>query len=315
MELSIRQKLIIIQKLSGMTQEKLAQKFQVSFATLNSWINDKSLPRSKASQKIHDLYLEITGQKIISPEEIAAKVRIIEEKRSKFPQIIDYIRTNPDIFDCFVLSLTYHSNRIEGSTMTEPETAAVLFRNVTIPDKSLIEHLEIKNHQTAWKYLVDDIVSFPFEISEQLVLDLHRILMNSIHPDAGRYRNHSERIVGVDVPTANYLKVPFLMEELIREIQKASGEIAEIIHRIAQVHSRFEQIHPFADGNGRIGRLLIQAMALRSNLPPAIILQENKRYYYTYLNKAQQSIHEDLSLLENFVCDAFLEGFKIMERN
>ena len=71
---------------------------------------------------------------------------------------------------------------------------------------------------------------------------------------------------------------------------------------------------PFSDGNGRIARLLMHAMALGKNLPPAIIRQENKRYYYSYLNRAQQTQNEDLTLLENFICDALLESFRVLER-
>jgi Fic family protein len=149
------------------------------------------------------------------------------------------------------------------------------------------------------------------QIDETLILDLHRMLMNSIRPDAGTYRQHSVRIVGADVPTANYVKIPFLMAELIEIINAA---VQDTISHLAEVHSRFEQIHPFSDGNGRIGRLLIHTMALRNKLPPAVIRQEKKRFYYSYLNKAQQTQNKDLSLLEDFICDALLEGFQILER-
>jgi Fic family protein len=186
-----------------------------------------------------------------------------------------------------------------------------LFQNVTIPNRSLIEHLEVKNHQTALQYLFHHMETGPGNIDEALVLSLHRMLMNSIRPDAGSYRQHSVRIVGADVPTANYLKVPDLMGRLFEDINTT---VEDAIKQIAGIHSRFEQIHPFSDGNGRIGRLLIHAMALAKNLPPAIIRQENKRFYYSYLNKAQQTQNEDLSLLENFICDALLEGFGILER-
>jgi Fic family protein len=308
---TIPQKLKVIQELSGLSQEKLAQKFAVSFATLNSWINGKSIPRKKARQQIEEMYLDITGQKIIPAHELAAKKQGIEKKQIEHPGILKTILENPDIHDQFILSLTYHTNRIEGSTLTQPETEAILFRDVTIPDKSLIEHLEVKNHQTALEYLFNHMASGGSQIDQALILHLHRILMNSIRPDAGTYRQHRVRIVGADVPTANYVKVPFLMVELIEDI---NAGVRDTVLHIAEIHSRFEQIHPFSDGNGRIGRLLIHAMALREKLPPAVIRQERKRFYYSYLNKAQQTQNKDLSLLEDFICDALLEGFQILER-
>ena len=80
----------------------------------------------------------------------------------------------------------------------------------------------------------------------------------------------------------------------------------------ARIHSRFEHIHPFSDGNGRVGRLLMNAMLLQKNLAPAIIRQEQKQLYYAYLYKAQTK--DDTSQLENFICDAIVDGFKILER-
>ena len=99
------------------------------------------------------------------------------------------------------------------------------------------------------------------------------------------------------------------MKELVKYIQKKTKDI---FSQIADIHSRFEKIHPFSDGNGRIGRLLMHAMGLSKNLAPAVILQEKRRLYTTYLNKAQMK--DDLSLLEDFVCDAILEGYHILER-
>jgi Fic family protein len=132
--------------------------------------------------------------------------------------------------------------------------------------------------------------------------------MNAIRSDAGVYRNHGVRIMGTHVPTANYQKVPELMKELVRDIKPSADAVAHI----ANIHSRFEKIHPFGDGNGRIGRLLMHAMALRENLAPVVVLQEKCRLYAAYLNKAQMK--DDQSLLEDFVCDAILEGYNILER-
>lgn len=308
--MNISRELRIIKKLSGLSQEKLAQRFGVSFVTFNSWINDRSIPRKKAQGQIHKLYLDYTGRKVIPADELEAKKQMVENKRKLRSGILKQILEHPDIHDQFVLSLTYHTNRIEGSTLTEAETGAILFHDTVLPGKRLVEHLEVKNHQTALEYLFNQMVAGSVRIDEALILTLHRILMNSIRPDAGFYRRHSVRIVGADVPTGSYANVPRLMAELIEDINTPNEDT--ILH-IAGIHSRFEQIHPFSDGNGRIGRLLIHAMAFGRNFPPVVIRQEKKHLYYTYLNKAQQ--RGDLTLLEYFLCDAFLEGYRILERN
>lgn len=302
------EKLKFILQITGLSQEKLARKLEVSFVTLNSWINGRSLPRKKASSNIDLLYKEYTGQKIIPVEALDAKKALIVSKSKLNKNVIRTINNNPDIRDELMLSLTYNTNRIEGSTLTEPETAAILFDNAALPNKSLIEQMEVKNHQAAFNFLLNFIPKIKV-IDEVLILKLYGILMNGIRDDAGFYRRHQVRIAGANVPTANYVKVPILMKELLKSIQRGSRDI--ILH-ISSIHSNFEKIHPFSDGNGRIGRLLIHAMAFMNNFPPAVIKQEKRHLYYTYLNKAQNK--GDSTLLEDFLCDAFIDGFNIIER-
>lgn len=307
--MNIVDKLKIIKNLSGLTQEELAKKLGVSFATLNSWINERSRPRGKAESNINNLYFKYTGQKFILDDPLTAKKQIILSKSRKHKNILKEILKNPDIYDQFMLSFTYNTNRIEGSTLTEAETKAILFDNIALSNKSIIEQSEVKNHQAAWRYLLNYLNESKFKIDEKLILKLHSILMNSIRDDAGSYRNHSVRIVGTHIPTANYLKLPQLMKKIIRDINRKEKDI---IDRVAKIHSQFEQIHPFSDGNGRIGRLIIQAMLLSKNLSPAIIKQEKKRLYNSCLNKAQ--LKKDFIPLEEFICDSILEGLKILER-
>ncbi|TRZ78408.1 Fic family protein [bacterium] len=306
--MTIRQKLEIIQKTLGLTQTKIAEKFSVSFVAFNSWWTGKSIPRPKMQKAIDELFLEVTGQKIIPTDELIAKKQVLSKKSNQYKNIVSEILNNPDIRDQFVLKLTYHSNSIEGSTLTEADTAAVLFDNEAISNKSLTEQLEAKNHQTALNYLLDYIIKKGI-INEKLVLKLHSILMNGIQSDAGLYRRHAVRIISVSLPTANYLKIPDLIPVLIKE---ASKKAKDIISLSAKTHSQFEKIHPFSDGNGRIGRLLLTAMLLKSNFAPAIIHQEQKRLYYNYLFKTQTK--DDQSQLEDFFCDAVIDGFNILER-
>jgi len=301
------QKLQIIKRLSRLTQEKLAQKFDVSFATLNSWINNHSKPRREAGKLIDEMYKEYTGQKVIPTSLLKAKKLFLSDRSNAHPGVLKKIAGFPDIQEEFVLSLTYNSNGIEGSTLSENETAQVIFRNRPLPNKSLIEQIEAKNHQAAFEYLIRHLAGRK-RINEKFILKLHGILMNSIRDDAGFYRNHGVRIVGSNVPTANFIKIPYLMDKLVRYINRKRKDI--ILHA-SKIHSRFEQIHPFSDGNGRVGRLLLNAILIKANFPPAMIMQENKQLYYTYLQKAQTT--DDASLLEDFICDAVMEGFEILE--
>lgn len=306
--MKISQKLQIIKDLSGLTQEKLAHQIGVSFATLNSWINERSLPHKKHQDKIDEFYYKHSGQKIIIKDILLAKKDIIKGKSKKFDNIIKFVKENSDIYDELILALTYNSNSIEGSTLTKEETADIIFENLTLPNKDLKEHLEAKNHQLVLKYLFNNI-NYEFKISEEFILKLHEILMRGILEDAGKYRNHAVRILGTNVPTANFLKIPVLMKELVKDINKKRKDN---IKHVSQIHSRFEKIHPFSDGNGRIGRILIHAMLLRKKLAPAVIKQRKKRSYYRYLKVSQ--LKNEHKNLEEFICDAVLIGFKIIER-
>ncbi len=303
-----RQKLQVIRQATGLTQTKLAERLGVSFVTVNSWLAGKSVPRAKTQKNIDELFLEVTGQKIIPIEQLTAKKQILHKKSKEHKHILAEILDNPDIHDAFLLKLTYHSNKIEGSTLTEPDTASILFDNVSLPNKTLVEQLEAKNHQTALDYLFVHLHKGG-ALDEALILMLHRILMNGIRPDAGAYRDHAVRILGVSLPVANYLKIPDLIPAVVKDM---SRDASDVTAAAAHVHSRFEQIHPFSDGNGRIGRILMVAMLLEANLPPAIVRQEDKRLYYTYLYRAQTK--EDQSQLEDFICDAIMGGFRILER-
>jgi Fic family protein len=306
--MTIPQKLQLLLKLSALTQQELASRLGVTFAALNRWINSKAIPRPKAQAAIDELYKEYSGEKQIPETVLEAKKHMVLQKAKAHKNALKAILGNPDIRDQFYLSLTYNSNRIEGSTLSEGETAAILFENAALPNKTLVEQLEAKNHQAVLEYLFQYLAK-QRPLNEVLILKLHSILMNAIRSDAGTYRSHGVRIVGTYVPTANYVKIPQLMKALVKDVRHKKQDT---IQHISDIHARFEKIHPFSDGNGRIGRLLMHAMALKENLAPVVILQEKRRQYATYLNKAQMK--DDLSLLEDFVCDGILEGYSILDR-
>lgn len=286
-----------ILKASGWSQEQLAQELGVSFVSLNAWLNSRSQPRAKALGHIERLYLQIVGSDTADEADlIAIKKRALGHKLTA-RQLID----NQTALDTLTLYLTYHTNTIEGSTMTLSDVEDVLFEHKVLSNRTAIEQTEARNHQAALYWLLDKLAadSKNFVVDEQFILDLHVRLMNGIISNAGQYRNHSVRIMGAHVSLANWQKITELMQEFTANLKASSDDPIQLL---AESHAVFEKIHPFSDGNGRTGRLLLLAQALSHGLVPPLVLKERKAAYYKYLEIAQTS--DNPKPLEMFVADA-----------
>lgn len=299
-------KLKKLQKITEKTQSELAQMLGVSFPTLNSWIGGKSEPRKKSQDLIDLLYQEYTGTASVDGSQLEQKKQRIKDLQKQFPNPLKYIVSRPDIYNNLVLELTYHTNSIEGSTLNEPQVRSVLFDGLTIPDKTLVEHQEVKNHQAVLGNMFQWLSDKNTKIEEDYIQKLHWILMNGIWPNAGIYRNHGVRITGSQVTTANYVKISELMQDFIENL---NTPCQNIISHLAKTHAQFEKIHPFSDGNGRVGRLIMHLVALRNNLPPLLIKKEKKYAYYSHLQKAQ--LKEEFIWLESFLYDAAIESYEL----
>lgn len=308
--MTISQQLLQIQKYSGKTQEELARDLGVSFPTLNSWIRGRSRPRIKATQNINSLYIEIFGDTNVEKHHLDVKIDKLKQLRQQFPKPFSLLMSRKDLYDNLLLSLTYHTNGIEGSTFTEPDVKAVLFDDVTIPNKSVREHQEAKNHQGALGFVMRRMKDGNTTIDEECIKHIHQILMNGIMQTAGVYRNHSVRIVGAHVPTSNHLSIEAHMTECIASLNCFEKHPLNQVEQIAQTHARFEQIHPFSDGNGRVGRLLMLILAYRYQMAPILIRKEKKQAYYTYLDAAQTQ--SNIVPLTSCIIDALFEGYKLL---
>lgn len=308
--MKVSQKLHQIQKYSGKSQEELARVLDVSFPTLNSWINGKSVPRKNAAEKIDSLYIEYLGDTSISIDVLEKKNNKLELLKKQFKDPFSLIMSQKDLYDDFLLSLTYHTNSIEGSTFSEPEVRAVLFDDVTIPNKSVREHQEAKNHQGALGYVMRWIRDDNGEIDQEFIKHIHQIVMNGIIHNAGEYRTHSVRIAGAHVPTSNHQSIENHMGQFVKTFNKFQVDSIDQVEHISQTHARFEQIHPFSDGNGRVGRLLIIILAFKYRLAPAIVTKEKKQAYYTYLEESQ--VNNNNIPLTSFLFDAIFEGYGLL---
>ena len=240
---------------SGWSQERLAHELGVSFATLNAWLRERAIPRSGALTKIERLYLTIVGSQELDIQELEETKLVASKIKLSASQII----SSKSLLESLTLYLTYHTNTIEGSTMTLADVEDVLFDSKVLSNRTATEQAEARNHQAALSWLLDEIsMNNNLSIDDELIKSIHLRLMNGIVSDAGHFRNHSVRIQGSKTPVANWAKVPELMKGISAEI---NGDTNDVIFNLAKTHADFEKIHPFSDGNGRTGRLVLLAMA------------------------------------------------------
>ncbi len=191
---------------------------------------------------------------------------------------------------------TYNSNSIEGNSLTLRETQMVLQEGITIKGKSLREHFEAKNHETALNFLYK-LIDENHLFSSKDILSLHELVLRSIEDDfAGRLRNSGVRIAGANFLPPNAQKVSGLLDELIQFVNTNTLGLNDI--ELATVfHHKFVWIHPFFDGNGRTVRLAMNLLLMRSGFPPAIILKNDRKKYYDALNSANKGNYSKLTLL------------------
>lgn len=305
--MTTREQLQLIQRTNGWTQAEAAHRLGVTVAAYNRWANGHAAPRAKARIAILGLAQNAVGTRTIPDDPLAARKLALRKKAARAPRLLRALMRRSDLHDTFMLKLTYTSNRLEGSTLTEGETARVLFEHRGLPSKNLVDQIEARNHAAAFDELLRHL-SARKAIDEKLVLRLHALLKGGVDDSAGFYRTRGVRIMGSHVPTANPVKIPDLMERLMPEFRTRD---TDVIRRAAMTHARFEQIHPFADGNGRAGRLLLQALLLRSNHAPAVIQPRRRNAYLAALHAAQTGGGN--AKLELFLCDAVEEGWKLLQ--
>ena len=301
------QKIKNILQATSWSQETLASKLGVSFVSLNSWVNEKSQPREAAKANIDLLCADILGRDSID----LAELKSIKKKATTKRCSVNKISKNRDLLEKITTSLTYHSNGTEGSTLTEQDVKAVVFENQTLKNHTQVEQREAINHQTALYYLLSELEEkgSDFIFTPEIILATHLRMMNGIISDAGIWRNQGVRVTGSKVPRANYIKIPELISNWCNA---TNSETTDKIELLAKTHAGFEKIHPFSDGNGRTGRLLLFALALKLELTPPILYKERREAYYKYLELANE--REITDPLEYFIAESILEVAEMIEQ-
>ncbi len=205
------------------------------------------------------------------------------------------------IMQKFRLDWNYHSNHLEGNSLTFGETKMLLMHGITAGGKPLKDSLEIKGHDEAIK-IVEEVVKQDRPLSENFIREIHTLLLkepyevDGVTPDGkatkklikiGQYKtspNHVKTKTGEIFYFAEPFEVAAKMKDLLDEYQKQKGQKdLNPIVLAAIFHYEFVRIHPFDDGNGRIARILMNFILMQFGFPPAIIKSEDKENYFLAL--------------------------------
>ena len=214
----------------------------------------------------------------------------------------------------FMIDFTYNSNAIEGNTLTLKETALAL-EGMTIDQKPLKDHLEAVGHRDAFLY-VQDVAKQELPLSETVIKNIHALVLMNRPDDKGVYRRIPVRIMGAYTEPVQ----PYMIEPRMAELLSANEERKNTmtdIERIALFHLEFEGIHPFIDGNGRTGRLILNLDLIRNGYPPINVkFTDRKRYYDAF-----DAFYKDndatpmTELIAEYIDLRFDDYFKVLERD
>ncbi|WP_292372934.1 MULTISPECIES: Fic family protein [unclassified Methanosarcina] len=199
---------------------------------------------------------------------------------------------------------TYHSNAIEGNTLTLQETKLILEEGLTIGGKSLREHLEASNNAKAFDRM-EELAKKKHAIDHVTIQEIHEIVTRSILEDAGKYRTRNVRIAGAVKTPPDWSKIVKLMDELIEKVAESKKHPIETA---SFLHHRFVEIHPFSDGNGRVARLLTNLYLMARYYPPVVLKKEDRGKYYKSLRAADSG---NLGPFANFIAKAVDENLTL----
>lgn len=243
--------------------------------------------------------------KIFKPDHIFNKKELekIESIKVDYKRVIKKLSKTSlkDLFDRFTANFTYESNALEGNSMTLKDVVIVMFENISIKGKDLREIYDTKNSRK----VVGLIIKNQFSISSEDIVKMHKMLVKDTEVNEG-YKVVPNIIVGRNIETTPPEKVQEEINKLIKWYNESKGKIHPL--KLATLfHGKFERIHPFEDGNGRVGRFLINVILINNKYPP-LIIRKSQRIAYLSALKNFDNRHYDT--LERFILEKFKETFR-----
>ncbi len=257
-------------------------------------------------------YLEKVKRLKIKSDDLLDKQILLEIEAAKLHwtnkfQKLDEL-TKKEILKNFIVEFSYNTASIEGNTITLKEARNLLFENKTPKDKDLREIYDLQNTETTFNW----ILNIKEELSHELIMEIHKQLMKNIDLRTG-YRTRDVIVLHsrFDSTPAPYVKTDM---DILLDWYKKNTKILHPFSLAIIFHHKFEKIHPFMDGNGRTGRMLLNYILIKNDCPPIIIRNAKRKEYLKALNKADEvsltdSRKKDYGYLINVASDELVNSY------
>lgn len=223
------------------------------------------------------------------------------------------------------LDWNYHSNSIEGNSLTKSETKSLILHGITAKGKPMRDHLEVKGHNEALKKL-ENIVHKDLKITESLIKEFHKLILaepyseDGVEINPGEYKklpNYLYSVTGERVDFEPPKEVPRLMNELINWLnnhltppkRKKNKYDLHPLLIACSFHSQFIKIHPFGDGNGRMARIIMNLILMQAGYVPTIIKLDDRDTYY---NQLEISSFENIEPLAEFIGNETINSLELL---
>ena len=271
-------------EIKGITQAEIAELLGVSPATVSKYEAGTLEPNIESIKKISELF-EVSIDKLLKDDGFDfSKIDILAVLREQ-----KEMKVKGNLYHNTQITMTYNTNHIEGSRLSEEQTRYIYETNTLLVDKDTVtdidDIIETTNHFKLFDYMLDVADK---KITEKMIKEFHKILKQGTSDSkkdwfaVGDYKKLANEVGGLKTSS------PKNVEKDMQKLLEWYNSLKEVtIKEIIEFHVRFEIIHPFQDGNGRVGRLIAFKECLKHNIVPFIILDRDKLFYYRGLNQYQ----------------------------
>lgn len=280
------EKIKLYRESKKMTQMEIAELLGVKPATVSKYESGALEPNIESLKKLSEIF-DISIDELLKEDNFnISKINILEVLREQ-----KNMKLKGNLYHNTQITFAYNTNHIEGSKLTEDQTRYIYETNTLIAEKDSItdldDVLETANHFKLVDYMLDIANK---KLTEEIIKEFHEILKEGTSDSrkdwfvVGNYKKLPNEVGGLK--TTDPKNVERDMKKLI-EWYNSLKQVT--INEIIEFHAKFEKIHPFQDGNGRVGRIIMFKECLKNNIIPFIILDKDKLFYYRGLNQYQSN--------------------------